>query len=236
MISPLALISLILVAIVLFPLIANEGFRHDVAKIIHYKSSVEKNDEFKAIENPKTDDESQNNEREGKRIDTIAAAALALQAHAQKLIFITLSFFLITKGIVEILDTFNLFDTKIIEHEIYYWQGTDFHFVKTYWKETQEKWPIIAHIKHVKTLSYVANALAISCGLQLAYMLVTEGPDEAIEPIMLGIASVILLILSTVEPSKWNTYNSISILLLIAGIFFLFLISGKLKHQDNEKE
>jgi len=59
-------------------------------------------------------------------------------------------------------------------------------------------------------------------------MLITDGPDEAVEPIMLGIASVILLILSTIEPSQWSIYNSISIILLILGIFLLYYMSGKI--------
>jgi hypothetical protein len=45
-------------------------------------------------------------------------------------------------------------------------------------------------------LVLVGEGLAISAGVELAYMLFTPGPDEAIEPVMLGIAAAILIVAS----------------------------------------
>jgi len=132
-----------------------------------------------------------------------------MQFFCQKLVFICLTTFLIFKGGVEVVDTFYPFDAS--SHEI------------------------LAHIKEIKTLSYVAKALAISCGLQLAFMLITKGPDEAVEPIMLGVASVILLMLSAIDPDKWTVYNSLSVAILVLCIAGLYFLSKKLDNEKNKQ-
>lgn len=136
-------------------------------------------------------------------------SANRMQFFCQKLVFICLTTFLIFKGGVEVVDTFYPFDVS--SHKI------------------------LAHIKEIKTLSYVAKALAISCGLQLAFMLITKGPDEAVEPIMLGVASVILLMLSAIEPDKWTVYNSLSVAILVLCIAGLFFLSKKLDSQQKKQ-
>lgn len=130
------------------------------------------------------------------------SAADRIQFFCQRLIFASLTTLLLLKGLIELADSLSLL------------KDTTNHFV--------------IHLKGIKTLSYVANALAISCGFQLAFMLITKGPDEAIEPIMLGIASVILLMLSAVEPQKWSVDNSLSVAVLIGCIGALFYLSKKL--------
>lgn len=167
--------------------------------------------------------------------DPVASSAKSLQAHAQKTIFICLSLLLIAKGFVEVLDTLNFIEKVQLRRVIYYWTLNDFKLAEVSWTQSVDKYPVLSHIKNIRTLTYVANALAISCGLQLAYMLITDGPDEAVEPIMLGVASVILLILSTVEPNQWGIYNSISIILLILGIFLLHYMSKRLGNSENKK-
>ncbi|HFD6909147.1 TPA: hypothetical protein ACF3H3_000040 [Escherichia coli] len=129
-----------------------------------------------------------------------------IQFFCQRLIFIGLTGFLLFKGTVELADTF--------------------------WPIDISSQPFFAHIRQIKTLSYVAKALAVSCGFQLAFMLITKGPDEAVEPIMLGIASVILLMLSVIDPDKWTVHNSISVVLLIICIAGLFFLSKKLKNNE----
>lgn len=127
-----------------------------------------------------------------------------IQFFCQRLIFVGLTGFLLFKGTVELVDTF--------------------------WPIDISSQPFFAHIRQIKTLSYVAKALAVSCGFQLAFMLITKGPDEAVEPIMLGIASVILLMLSVIDPDKWTIHHSISVALLIMCIAGLFFLSKKLKN------
>lgn len=227
------IICVIIGGVILWPLIKSAGFKRDLCKILSYKASPTE-EELKENLLPTRPETPKKNlpiqpETKKKPHDEVASSAQHLQAHAQKLIFTFLSLLLIAKGIIEILDTMDMFEKVNVIHSIYYWTVNDFHSVKLIWTESIDKWPLIAHIRHIKTLTYVANALAISCGLQLAYMLITEGPDEAVEPIMLGIASVILLILSTIEPNQWNIYNSVSIILLILGIFLLNYMSGKIK-------
>lgn len=216
-------ISVIFIGVILVPLFIGMGFLKDVWKILAYKPSLSaaelEGDDFPL-------NESEGKEKKEKH-DPIASSAKSLQAHAQKIIFICLSLLLIAKGLVEVLDTLNFFEKVSVTHVVYYWTVDNFKLGEVVWSEYVDKWPLVTHIRHIKTLTYVANALAISCGLQLAYMLITEGPDEAIEPIMLGIASVILLILSTIEPAQWSIYNSISIIILILGIFLLYYISLK---------
>ncbi|MGE1159074.1 hypothetical protein ACQJ0H_09790 [Pantoea agglomerans] len=219
----------VFIFLILAPVLLNCRFWRDVWKILKYNPSPTKKQLKK---NGLLFDESGNK----KNYDAIAFSAEHLQAHAQKIIFICLSLLLITKGLIEILDTLNMFEKVEVTHMVYYWTVDNFKLGELHWSEYTDKWPLVAHIRHIKTLTYVANALAISCGLQLAYMLITEGPDEAIEPIMLGVASVILLILSTVEPSQWNIYNSISIIMLILGIFLLHYISGKIREKQNIKK
>lgn len=213
-------IFIIFIIVILVPLFIGKGFLNDVWKILAYKPSPTAEELEKAALLLKDPEEKEEH-------DPIASSAKHLQAHAQKIIFICLSLLLIAKGLVEVLDTLNMFEKVSVTHVVYYWTVDNFKLGEVVWSEYVDKWSIVTHIRHIKTLTYVANALAISCGLQLAYMLITEGPDEAIEPIMLGVASVILLILSTIEPAQWSIYNSVSIIILILGIFLLYFISLK---------
>ena len=62
---------------------------------------------------------------------------------------------------------------------------------------------IVQHFLDIHTFSYIANALAISAGLELGYMLFTNGPDEAIEPLMLGVTSAAFYTLSANSGGSW---------------------------------
>lgn len=254
-------LPIILVLLIVLPLLLSKGFWSDIINILGYQSSIKnentwprflfkKNVEWckvkcsnkskPHIKNTSTVKEKKDNNTPITTIneddnDPVASSAKSLQAHAQKTIFICLSLLLIAKGFVEVMDTLNLIEKVQLRHVIYYWTLNDFKLAEVSWTQLVDKYPVFSHIKSIRTLTYVANALAISCGLQLAYMLITDGPDEAIEPIMLGVASVILLILSTVEPSQWGIYNSISIILLILGIFLLHFMSKRLGNSDTKK-
>jgi len=254
-------LPIILVLLIVLPLLFSKGFWSDIINILGYQPSIRNEKTWpkvvykKSVEwcrlkfskktkghikHASTAKEQKDNNTSSATTneddhDPVASSAKSLQAHAQKTIFICLSLLLIVKGFVEVLDTLNLIDKVQLRHVIYYWTLNDFKLAEVSWTQLADKYPVFSHIKNIRTLTYVANALAISCGLQLAYMLITDGPDEAIEPIMLGVASVILLILSTVEPSQWGIYNSISIILLILGIFLLHSMSKRLDGRDTKK-
>lgn len=73
-----------------------------------------------------------------------------------------------------------------------------------------------------KILSY---GLGISAGIEMAFMLFTEGPDEAVEPIILGLSSTILYALSVLDIEKTDLMQFsvflLSIGLLIGGLFYV---------------
>lgn len=84
-------------------------------------------------------------------------------------------------------------------------------------------------------LKYVGYALGLSAGAELGYMLFTEGPDEAVEPIILGVASAIIIILS----KDLNYTSSKVILILVFSLFILFgiktlFIRAKVSNEDED--
>lgn len=129
----------------------------------------------------------------------------------QYCIFITLTFLLSAKGAVELIQTIAPHGGVL-------------------------KWEVATQLLNIKTLLYVAGALALSSGIQLAYMLVTHGPDEAIEPVMLGIASAILLILSKIEPEKWNICYALVLFVMIVCIAILFALSRWMEKCPPQKD
>ena len=71
-------------------------------------------------------------------------------------------------------------------------------------------------------LQIVGYALALSAGIELAYMLYTPGPDEAIEPLILGMSSAVLLVISEKKIVGYDV--ALTVLVLTAGIGFLFWV------------
>lgn len=71
-------------------------------------------------------------------------------------------------------------------------------------------------------LELTGYALAISASIELAYMLFTPGPDEAVDPLILGLSSAALIEVSK-EKILSNEF-AIVISVLIAGIGFLFWV------------
>ncbi len=51
----------------------------------------------------------------------------------------------------------------------------------------------------MKTLDLVGHALAYSSAIELAYTLFTPGPDEAVEPVLMGMAAGMLLAFSNID-------------------------------------
>ena len=108
----------------------------------------------------------------------------------QFLIGISLIIILTLKGTVELFETIGI--VKFLKNEF-----TD-------------------HLLAINTFSYVAKALAISAGIELGYMLFTDGPDEAIEPLMLGVTSAAFFTLAEDAKGSWVLgIYAISILILM---------------------
>lgn len=72
------------------------------------------------------------------------------------------------------------------------------------------------------TLALVGDGLMYSAGFELAYMLFTPGPDEAIEPVILGMAAAILIVISD-DKIEWA--DAVIPLALVISIGFLFYLS-----------
>jgi hypothetical protein len=68
----------------------------------------------------------------------------------------------------------------------------------------------------------VADALAAATVVQLAYTLFTPGPDEALDPVMLALATALLLGLGQVSGFKWQ--DGVAIILYAAGLGVLFMV------------
>lgn len=83
------------------------------------------------------------------------------------------------------------------------------------------------------SLKMVSRALAISTGFDLAYMLFTDGPDEAFKPLPTAIAAFILYQLSNIDSVNFS--NSVGILLAVLTIPILFTIEKKFLKSKKER-
>jgi hypothetical protein len=71
-------------------------------------------------------------------------------------------------------------------------------------------------------LVIIAASLAVAASLELAYSLFTPGPDEAIDPLMLGISAVFLYLVSGLENLTWTA--GISVVLFASTLAVLFWV------------
>jgi len=71
--------------------------------------------------------------------------------------------------------------------------------------------------KQIKLLQIVSIGLGAATAVELAYMLFTPGPDEAVQPVMMGIASFVLYALSLYNEKTSGT-DLIGIALLVLCI------------------
>ncbi len=83
-------------------------------------------------------------------------------------------------------------------------------------------------------LEIVAGALYISTAVDLAYMLFTPALDEAVDPLISGLAATILLTVSKVKELK-DIKNDISVWIAVLGIVLavLFLIRRFAKDEED---
>ena len=81
-------------------------------------------------------------------------------------------------------------------------------------------------------VNVIAFALAIAAGIELAYTLFTPGPDEALDPLMLGLSSGILLLVTT--PKLPPLLQFFGVLLGVVALGALFFIRHRFVDQNDE--
>ena len=72
-----------------------------------------------------------------------------------------------------------------------------------------------------------AVGLAAAAALELAYTLYTPGPDEAINPLLLGLSSTFLFLASKTDRLDWQF--GFSAVFVVAALFGLFRLQGTFK-------
>lgn len=72
------------------------------------------------------------------------------------------------------------------------------------------------------TLKIIAGGLAIAAAAELAYTLFTKGPDEAVDPLMLGVASALMYQLANL--SRLTTGVGLGTFFLVVSLGVLFAI------------
>ena len=72
------------------------------------------------------------------------------------------------------------------------------------------------------TFHVIADALAAATVVQLAYTLFTPGPDEALDPVLLAIATALLFQLGKVDSFRWQ--DGLAVLLYGVALGGLFVV------------
>jgi hypothetical protein len=81
-------------------------------------------------------------------------------------------------------------------------------------------------------LTVVGGGLAVSAAVELAYTLFTRGPDEALDPLILGISSFVLINISRHDPPL-DIHHAISVVLAALAILLLFLARRFLPEEES---
>ena len=71
-------------------------------------------------------------------------------------------------------------------------------------------------------LSHIGLALSIAAAIELAYTLFTPGPDEALDPLMLGLSAALILQLGRVDNFNWT--QALAALLYTGALGGLFAV------------
>jgi hypothetical protein len=83
-------------------------------------------------------------------------------------------------------------------------------------------------------ITLIGNALATAAVIELAYTLFTPGPDEALDPLMLGLAAALLVAFA--HPDTFNYQNAIAALLVIIGLAILYGIRRSLDRPGTKQD
>ncbi|WDE01007.1 hypothetical protein [Thalassomonas actiniarum] len=90
----------------------------------------------------------------------------------------------------------------------------------------------ISYVLSKDILYLISQSMMVSAAIELGYMLFTPGPDEAVEPLILGIAGTALLVLSDENNASVNNSfltDAVVTFLLVVSMFILFFLRYKLK-------
>jgi hypothetical protein len=95
-------------------------------------------------------------------------------------------------------------------------------------------WHNIVWFLSQNTLSIIGDGLALSAGIDLAYMLFTPGPDEVITPLLTAISATVVLIIS--NDDKLNLQMIEGVFLLIISMCVLLILgfcTGLISEEKN---
>jgi hypothetical protein len=84
-------------------------------------------------------------------------------------------------------------------------------------------------IQH-QVFNTIGVGLAVAAGVELAYTLFTDGPDEALDPLMLALSAALILQLGKVESFKWT--EALAAILYVVSLGILFRIRKYITVQD----
>ena len=79
------------------------------------------------------------------------------------------------------------------------------------------------------SVQIIPGALAVADGVELAYTLYTPGPDEALDPLMLGLSSGLLLLVTRDEPKLSVISQFLAVLVGVLALGALFLTHALLR-------
>jgi hypothetical protein len=85
-------------------------------------------------------------------------------------------------------------------------------------------------------LGGIGVGLAVAAVIDLAYTLFTPGPDEALDPLMLGLAATMLVIVGGLDKNDFTLSKAASLLLLGLLLAVLFVIRLMLADTDSDDE
>jgi len=83
-------------------------------------------------------------------------------------------------------------------------------------------------------LVLISVSLAVAASLELAYTLFTPGPDEAVDPLILGISSIFLYLASTQTDLNWT--GGVSVVLFAITLGILFAVRQHFMHEDDVRD
>ena len=89
-------------------------------------------------------------------------------------------------------------------------------------------------VAHVATLEIIGNALIYSTAIELAYTLFTDGPDEAVAPLITGVAAAILIGAS--DPKQFTPAGAGTVAILLVVLAGLFLIQKLFVEKASEQK
>ncbi len=76
--------------------------------------------------------------------------------------------------------------------------------------------------------------MAYSAGIELAYTLFTEGPDEAVEPLIMGLAAAMLFAFSQID--KIDIRDASGALIFVTALAGLFLVRHYFVQPEDEDQ